>query len=258
LTPTPIVDLTAESTGSSTGNLDKFDVIIRKIHGQQLADPTEILRFLQKELQQGRKLNIASLTDVDENDESQKTNYISIDRFNLLKSTFAELDSIENFFLTYEVDFINESAKDFGGPRREWLRLCNKEIKQKYFDHGLRDLFSDEYFYVGVLVGTCLLQGGQLPTYMPNDVLEKLFKPGLLNLPCIHNLSQGLNKLGLIKILNEFPQLLHLLRPSNKQMTPKMLLQLMKPKFSPEGTNKNVRERELYTVFVKYVREVNK
>jgi hypothetical protein len=48
------------------------------------------------------------------------------------------------------------SAKDLGGPRREWLRECNKAIKEKYFDLGLRDLLSEEYFYVGILIGTYL------------------------------------------------------------------------------------------------------
>ena len=50
----------------------------------------------------------------------------------------------------------------------------NVAMKEKYFDNGLRELLSDEYYYVGVMLGIALLQNGQLPTFMPVDVIEKL------------------------------------------------------------------------------------
>lgn len=218
------------------------------------------MRLLQNDLHEGRQLDIGILDETNPSHidrADQQTNYICVDRFNILKSSFLELDSIENFFLTYEVDFMGETAKDYGGPRREWFRECNKAIKEKYFDFGLRDLISDEYFNVGILIATCLLQGGQLPTYIPKEILEDLRdEDATSKSPCLSNLSKGLEKLGIVTFLKEFPQLLHLLRPSNQQMTAKMLLQLLTPVFSIEGTKNHAREKEIYTLFVKYTREV--
>jgi len=160
-----VIDLTARND-----NCEKIDKTINELIEKKIVDPVEILRFLQKNLQEGRPLDLSSLTDFDENFNSQvgQTNYLSIDRNNLLESTFLELESITNYFLTYEIDFMGEEAKDLGGPRREWFKLCNNAIKLKYFDDGLRDLFAEKYFFVGILMGAALLQGGQLPRYIPH------------------------------------------------------------------------------------------
>ena len=56
---------------------------------------------------------------------------------------------------------MGEKAKDLGGPRKEWIRLLNLSIKEKYFDHGLRQYLADDYCYMGI----ALLQNGQLPTF---------------------------------------------------------------------------------------------
>ena len=42
---------------------------------------------------------------------------------------------------------------DYGGPRKEFFRLVMVEIKEKYFDNGLRELLADEYTCVGTIVG---------------------------------------------------------------------------------------------------------
>ena len=52
-----------------------------------------------------------------------------MDRENILQSTFAELESITDYRVTFEVDFLGEMAKDYGGPRKEWIALVNKAIK---------------------------------------------------------------------------------------------------------------------------------
>ena len=59
------------------------------------------------------------------------TNYICLDRDNVLQSTFTELESITDYRVTFEVDFLGEMAKDYGGPRKEWITLVNKAIKKK-------------------------------------------------------------------------------------------------------------------------------
>ena len=38
----------------------------------------------------------------------------------------------------------------------------NRKIKDKYFDNGLRQCLSKDYFYVGVMVGVMILQNGQM------------------------------------------------------------------------------------------------
>ena len=42
-----------------------------------------------------------------------------IDRDDIVKTTFDELEYIENFRLTFSIDFIAEEASDLGGPRKE-------------------------------------------------------------------------------------------------------------------------------------------
>ena len=44
---------------------------------------------------------------------------------------------------------MGEECVDYGGPRKERIRLMNQAIKQKYFDHGLRPLLAEDYFNVG-------------------------------------------------------------------------------------------------------------
>lgn len=48
-------------------------------------------------------------------------------------------------------------AADFGGPRKEFFQLALLEIKEKYFDHGLRQHLSEDYLVVGKLLGKQLL-----------------------------------------------------------------------------------------------------
>ena len=41
--------------------------------------------------------------------------------------------------ITFEVQFYGEEAEDRGGPRKEWIRLCNQKIQLKYFEQGLKE-----------------------------------------------------------------------------------------------------------------------
>ena len=75
-----------------------------------------------------------------------------MDRENVLQSTFIELESITDYHVTFEIAILEEMAKDFGRPRKEWITIVNKAIKEKYFDNGLRDLLADEYFFVCVMI----------------------------------------------------------------------------------------------------------
>ena len=55
-----------------------------------------------------------------------------MDRENILQTTFVELKSIEDFSVTFEVDFMGEVYKDYGGPRKELIRLVNSAMKADY------------------------------------------------------------------------------------------------------------------------------
>lgn len=128
---------------------------------------------------------------------------------------------------------MGELTCDLGGPQKEWIRLMNMAIKDKYFNKGLREHLADEYCYVGVMIGIALLQNGQLPCYMPLDAIDKLTT---VTSKCISNIQTGLDVFGLAKIMRKFPILLHLLRPTNHRLTPKNLIRLLQPTFSEEGT----------------------
>ena len=167
--------------------------------------------------------------------KERDTNYVCIDRHDILGTTFSELASIANFHLTFEVDFKGEKAKDLGGPRKEWIRLMNLAIKEKYFDHGLRQYLADDYYYVGIMVGIALLQNGQLPTFLPLNLIEELVKS--TSECCILNLQRGLHVFGLLKIFQKVPVLLHLLKPTTHKLAARMLLHLLSPKFSEEGSS---------------------
>ena len=124
-------------------------------------DPTEMLRFLQGKILSGRDLDVS-----DESSElSGDTNYISVDRDNVLETTFSELKDVKDPRITFEVQFYGEEAEDRGGPRKEWIRLCNQKIQLKYFEQGLKEHLASDYFYVGQMAAIALLQNGQLPVF---------------------------------------------------------------------------------------------
>ena len=58
--------------------------------------------------------------------------------------------------------------------------------------------------------------------------------------------------------LKKFPQLLHLMRNygSSASLTVQKLLQLLKPKFSEDGSNAFQQKKAVYHLFVRYLREV--
>ena len=57
---------------------------------------------------------------------------------------------------------MGEVSVDLGGPRKEWIRLVNREMKAKYFDNGLREYLSQDYYYVGIMIAVAMLQNGQI------------------------------------------------------------------------------------------------
>ena len=109
------------------------------------------------------------------------------------------------------------------------------------------------------MISIALLQNGQLPVYIPEDILQAIFVGKCEKLsPCIMELKRGMDTLGIPGFGRKFPQLLYLLRPSAiAKLSVRRLLFLLKPAFSEEGSNALSREKAVYTKFVKYTREVS-
>lgn len=97
-----------------------------------------MLRCAQKLIVQGRPLDVNS----PDQPLDGETNFVSIDRFNVLESAIEEFKDLQNPRLTLEVSFYGEQAYDAGGPRKEFFRLCLKEIQQRLFEIGLRELMA--------------------------------------------------------------------------------------------------------------------
>ena len=205
-----------------------------------------MLRFLQKKILLGRDLDVSDVS----SELSGDTNYISVDRDNILETTFSELNDVNDPRITFEVQFYGEQAEDRGGPRKEWIRLCNQKIQPKYFEQGLKEHLASDYFYIGQMAAIALLQNGQLPVYIPETVLQNVFTgPYPSTHPCISNLQKGLDTLGIHAVGRKFPQFLHLFRPSeNAKLSVKRLLHLLIPKFSEKGSNSLKYEKSAYAL----------
>ena len=231
----------------------EINEILEKGKNMQLSDPVEVLQFLQNEIVKGRPLELSS---ADEESPAGAVNYITVDRDNILVSTFSELEYIADHRLTYQVDFMNEESVDLGGPRKEWLMLMNKAIKEKYFDHGLREFLSKDYVKVGVMIGTAMLQNGQLPAFLEESQLQQIISLHPMD-KCIYGIQKGLEQTGMLSALRGFPMLLHLLRKdAQRKLSVQSLLFLLKPAFAEVGSNALTKEKEVYQLFIKYVREI--
>ena len=86
-------------------------------------------------------------------------------------------------------------------------QLCKKD---KCFDHGLLDFCPNDYFFVGLMMGIALLQNGQLPKFLPEDIITQLVLPS--NDPC-YKLQNGFQIFGFVQFFRAFPCLLQLLQP---------------------------------------------
>ena len=232
-----------------------YQKIISEFSASVIVEPTEMLRYLQRKIVYGRPLDMTN----DETLLEGETNFIAVDRDNILQTTFDELKAIQDPRITFQVDFYGEMAQDSGGPRREWIRLCNQHIKQRYFENGLKEHLLEDYFFVGQMAAIALLQNGQMPRYFSEDLIDKVFVSEEREVSqCVVKLRQGLDSLGIHMFGRKFPLFLYLLRPSQNKatLTVPMLIHLLKPKFSEEGSNSLIHEKAVDGKFVKYVREV--
>ena len=232
-----------------------YQNIVSEFPASVIVEPTEMLRYLQCKIVYGRPLDRTN----DECVLEGETNFIAVDRDNVLETTFDELRAIQDPRITFQVEFYGEMAQDSGGSRREWIRLCNQHIKRRYFENGLKEHLSEDYFFVRQMAAIALLQNGQAPKYFSEDLLQDIFVSEEREVsPCVLKLREGLDSLGIHMFGRRFPLFLYLLRPAKNKaaLTVPMLIHLLTAKFSEEGSNSLIYEKAVYGKFVKYVREV--
>ena len=104
---------------------ERYQTIIAEFPSDMNDTSSEMLRYYHGNVHRGRPLDIVDEYTVLEGE----TNFITVDGENILQTTFEELKEIEDPAVTFEVDFYSERAQDSGGPRREWLRLCNRKVR---------------------------------------------------------------------------------------------------------------------------------
>jgi hypothetical protein len=89
-------------------DMDKLDNMVRNVSEQckntNIDSNKEILRALQSKILKGRRL------DIEREDECPQgeTNYIHVDRNNLLETALDEIGALENPLLTLEIQFYGE------------------------------------------------------------------------------------------------------------------------------------------------------
>ena len=83
-----------------------------------ITDPVDILRYIQKKIVQGRELDIVSESET----LTGETNYISVDRNDVMRCGFQEISHLENLRITLEVEFYEEVSNLF------FLHLTNKDF----------------------------------------------------------------------------------------------------------------------------------
>ena len=161
-----------------------------------------------------------------------------------------ELQFLKDPRLTLAVAFYDERAEDCGGPRKELVRLCLREIKAKYFDSGLKEHLSYDYSTIGLIMALSTLQNGSIPRFLKEDHLQALFSSEEPSNPCISKLRFGFKTLGLYQIGNVTPNFLHLYRPSESSaLSRRKFIVLLPPIFSEEGSNVRCFETEIYELF---------
>ena len=124
------------------------------------------------------------------------------------------------------------------------------EIKENFFDEGLRIDLAENYTTVGVVMGLSVLQNGKIPHFIPEEVLHEIVQGPSLS-SCIKYLQKGLQKVGILHLMMRLPIFLYLFRPSDGTgLSVKKLIY-------EEGSNSRKHQKEVYNAFIRYIREVS-
>ena len=84
-----------------------------------------------RRFQRGRKLDLQSDSELCEGDTTE----IFVSRFNLFNDAMEEIlrEDVIDYSLPLEVFFTGEGARDYGGPRREFLGSIMRELRDRLF-----------------------------------------------------------------------------------------------------------------------------
>ena len=108
-----LVDNNDQQPGGVDGEVLSVDDTVAKVAAyctaQNINNPVEILRCLQRELVIGRPLEVTDVTQCTEG----LTNFILVDRDKLLSTAFEELKSYQEYRVTLEVQFYDEVRSTF-------------------------------------------------------------------------------------------------------------------------------------------------
>ncbi|CAB3983996.1 leucine-rich repeat-containing DDB_G0290503 isoform X1, partial [Paramuricea clavata] len=249
LLPNEAITPIAESGAPSFDNI--AEAVAKHCSENEIVDSVEILRCFQKEIVTGRELDVSDPTQVCEG----LTNYILVDRANILLTSLDEIKDITDLRPTLQVEFYGECAEDYGGPRKEFFRLVLNAIKDKYFDKGLRDHLCEDYEPVGIIMGLSIIQNGKIPQFMTEEIITEAFDNSELQ-PCVAKLRDGFARVGIFQMVKHLPVLKNIFNQTPQALTVKKIVHIYRPQFSEEGSNNLTLEKSIYSAFMKYIREV--
>lgn len=232
-------------------------------------EPVTVLGEFRRRLQRGRMLDLQNDSELCEG----KTTEIFVSRYRLFDDAMKEILRDDppaiDFSVPLEVIFTGEGAQDYGGPRRKFLGMVMRDIRDKLFkEEGegyvifeKKEALNRKHFYgAGLIFGFSLLQGGSLPTFLAEDQLQRIFKKDdLTNLgEAETQFRVGLERFGLVELLHGKPSLSFLFRKTAVlPMTYPKLVKLLDPIFSDEASNRRQREERTYRLFLNYLKEVS-
>lgn len=107
LLPNEAITLIAESVAPSIDNI--AEAVAKHCSENEIVDSVEILRCFQKEFVTGRELDVSDPTQVCEG----LTNYILVDRANILSTSLDEIKDITDLRPTLQVEFYGEVISNF-------------------------------------------------------------------------------------------------------------------------------------------------
>ena len=106
----PVIEVSDSPVPVLEEKQDNIDTAVGKVvtfcRTNNVHNPVEVLRCMQQVIVTGRKLELESDSEVLEGE----TNYINVDRMNLLETAFEEIGALENLRLTLEVSFYGEAS----------------------------------------------------------------------------------------------------------------------------------------------------
>ena len=106
----PVIEVSDSPVPVPEEKQDNIDTAVGKVvtfcRTNNVHNPVEVLRCMQQVIVTGRKLEVESDSEVLEGE----TNYINVDRMNLLETAIEEIGALENLRLTLEVSFYGEAS----------------------------------------------------------------------------------------------------------------------------------------------------